>query len=468
MESIASPDDRPAPAWAVWVVGVLLVGYLTLGRSFAHLGFAPLYVAEVALLALVLARPGLFARWWLAPLVQPSLLSGVAWAVLVFGSYGTLQVLRGFTTPGLNSRIAAQCVVFNIYPIFFFVGCWAGTHHPDTLPRLLRLVAWAVGLYGVLFVLVLNRWEVPEEEIWSTEVRIFGQPSGGGVALLGILAFEPDLWRAWPLLVLNGFVFIALQMRALWLGFLACLPLWGLLANRLGQLVKLTAVVCLVLLVAALIDIRIPSPLTRGLKSEFSVRDLVARALAPISHEAAAQLSPAADDYENTFSWRTEWWRVIWRETHENDSRALFGLGYGYPLWELHPDMDLGDVQLRTPHSSFYFALGYTGWVGVVLFAVVQLTLLGLAWRAYGQTGQPFGLCCWVLYNVAAIGDTCFDTPHGAVPYYLLMGLSVSSLLAPLQPERPVAQALQVAAGPPNEGTFPGRVVEASGGKENG
>src|SRR5690606_39928801 len=42
----------------------------------------------------------------------------------------------------------------------------------------------------------------------------------------------------------------------------------------------------------------------------------------------------------------------------------------------------------RTPHSVFYYALGYTGWVGVILFAALQYAILAHLWRSYRLTGQ--------------------------------------------------------------------------------
>src|SRR4249919_3901257 len=52
-----------------------------------------------------------------------------------------------------------------------------------------------------------------------TEVPLFGQPYGSAVALLGLLAFEPQLGRAWHLIALNCIVMFWVQIRAEWVGF---------------------------------------------------------------------------------------------------------------------------------------------------------------------------------------------------------------------------------------------------------
>jgi len=46
---------------------------------------------------------------------------------------------------------------------------------------------------------------------------------------------------------------------------------------------------------------------------------------------------------------------------------GLGGHGYGFPLGDLVPYLE-GEF-IRTPHNEFFYALGYTGWIGVLLFA---------------------------------------------------------------------------------------------------
>jgi O-antigen ligase len=105
---------------------------------------------------------------------------------------------------------------------------------------------------------------------------------------------------------------------------------------------------------------------------------------------------------------------------------ALFGLGYGYPIWDLHPQGL--DFKLRTPHNAFVFALAHTGWIGVTLFAAIQLALGRLLWRAYRVSGQPFGLCVWIMLLVKGMFENFFETPFNAIPFYLITGLALGPL----------------------------------------
>ena len=81
-------------------------------------------------------------------------------------------------------------------------------------------------------------------------------------------------------------------------------------------------------------------------------------------------------------------------EAHAGSLRARLR----FPLVSLAPagGERLGEA-IRTPHSVFYYALGYTGWVGVVLFGVLQFAIVRLLWRSYRLTGQAAGLAWWVM-----------------------------------------------------------------------
>ena len=82
--------------------------------------------------------------------------------------------------------------------------------------------------------------------------------------------------------------------------------------------------------------------------------------------------------------------------------------------------------EIRTPHSVFFYALGYTGWVGVVLFGILQFAILRLLWRSYRLTRQPAGVVWWCTGIAMALFEASFDTPYKAIPFYLLIGFSIA------------------------------------------
>jgi hypothetical protein len=74
----------------------------------------------------------------------------------------------------------------------------------------------------------------------------------------------------------------------------------------------------------------------------------------------------------------------------------------------------------------FYFALGYTGWIGVILFFWFQ-ALLGLVLlRAAKSSGNSFGILLWAWMLTSSMFGNGFETPFGAIPYYLAVGMAAA------------------------------------------
>ena len=78
-----------------WVAAFLIIGYLTMGRSFAYLGVPPIFIGEIALAAFLALKPRVALGTWAASLVRSSPLSAFGLALLIFMAYGTWQVARG-------------------------------------------------------------------------------------------------------------------------------------------------------------------------------------------------------------------------------------------------------------------------------------------------------------------------------------------------------------------------------------
>jgi O-antigen ligase len=181
------------------------------------------------------------------------------------------------------------------------------------------------------------------------------------------------------------------------------------------------------MLVAWVTDFSVPAPTTRG--GEISTRALVGRVVAVVDVDAARQLTDEAEAYAGTVSWRSAWWSELWNMVHSQPTWALVGRGYGYPIWDLHPE-DLHDVPLHTPHNIFVYILAYTGWVGIAIFLALQGSVGLVQWRVFRLTGQPFGLCHWTLILVWSSFDSSLETPFVAIPSYLIAGLASAPILS--------------------------------------
>jgi hypothetical protein len=234
---------------------------------------------------------------------------------------------------------------------------------------------------------------------------------------------------------MNLIVLLGVQVRAEWVAFVAAISVWAILSRRIMQLFAFTMVVVLLLGVGLLFDIRLPGVSSRG--GEISVQGIVGRSVAIVSPSLAARfVDPSVfEAFGGTIQWREDWWHAIWLSINEGGTAMrFFGHGYGYPLASLS---NVG-TDIRTPHSIFFFALGYGGWCGVAVFFFFQMSLLYALYRAYLITGQPFGIVFWVYQLSVSQFGPYLESPTGAIPFFLIVGICIAPLF-----EDPETRALK-------------------------
>ncbi len=435
-ERKSSSPRAPVRANAYWtrVAAVLVMGYLCMGRSFAYLGLSwfSVYIGELALGLFLLFGPQTNRGRWLFVVQRVRRLRRLERLLVMLLAYGGFEALRGILE-GHSAFTSLRDTAFDYYPLFVLLGVWVGLENARLLRRLIRALAWINGCYGLAYVLFLSRlpWTMPGTATAASPVPLFSQPYGSAIALLGLLAFEPKPRRVWHLIALNGFVLLGVQVRAEWLGFGVGLLMLAWCTGRVKKMVAAGTVFVALLGLMYVTNMNLPSPKGRG--GEISVDYLVARAVAPLNKAAASNLASAkqAKFFAGTAEWRLAWWAAIWAKVHANLPSALLGLGYGYPIGNLNPAIERGTF-IQTPHSDFFYALVFSGWLGVVLFALVQFEVLRLLWRSYRITGQPFGLMCWAALLAASLFENFFEAPFGAIPFYLMVGMALAPAL--LQP----------------------------------
>ena len=402
-----------------WIAGFLLLGYLTMGRSFAYLGIPPIFIGEIVLAAFLLLKPRVALGTWAASLLRPSPLNGLGLALLAFMAYGLWQVGRGILggSPVVHTL---KFFTFNYYALYLFMGIWIGLHVPDFLPKLIRIIAWVNGIYGLIYIVALRDVAA---YIPGTDVPLFSAPVAQVVVILGLLCFERDLRAVWFVLLLNVVVTLVWQVRAEWAGLALGILAWGFFAGRFGRVVAIGMAGLAVLGMVELADVRLV-----GRNTEVSLSETLGRAIAPIDKDLAKKFSPYATYHAGTAEWREIWWDAIWRSVHSRPMTEAFGHGYGFPLITVAPkDAQKNNEDDRTPHSVFYYALGYTGWVGVALYGALQLAIVGLLWRSYRLGGTPAGLVFWVMAMVRVSFEEGFETPFKAIPFYLLWGMTMAA-----------------------------------------
>ena len=404
----------------------LLLGYFCFGRTFAYLGIPPwnLFIGEVVLVVLVLWGPTVGGKSWLQLATKLEVLKPLIRAFAILLAYGLLEAIRGVIV-GHPPLTALRDLAFNYYPLYLLVGLWAGLGAPAEISRNIRIFAWINGVYGALYILALSRleWTLPGVNDLVAPVQVFAAPAFSFVAILGLLGFEENLKRSWFLILLNSFVLIGMQFRTEWLALSVGILAWFILSPNRKLVFKPVAVVGALILVMFLTDFSIPSPSGRT-EEDLNVRQLVNRVTAPLRTDVSdlnvATGAAGADSQEATFVWRTVWWLAIWNSVHSSITNTLFGFGYGYGLGDLVPYLD-GEF-IRTPHNQFFYALGYTGWVGVFLFYWFQFELARLLVRTQNLTGKPIAIVLWLALTTYALAFPLNETPYGAIPFYLLTG----------------------------------------------
>jgi hypothetical protein len=410
------------------IILFLVVGYTTIGKSFAYLGIpgVKLFVGDFFLVAFLLFHTRSMVGPLIHGLIGKNATTATMWFLILFICYGVLQVARGLyiDNPLLPT---IEGFAFHAYALFFLVGWWSGASPPDWLPRAVRAIGYFNCIYAPLYFLFLNKLIVT---LPGTEVPVFGQPGGAALVIIGLLAFEKDLHRVWLPLCVNSFLLLAIQVRSQWVGIILALLVVGVLGRQYQRVALGGGLVAALLLIGFATDFRMDSPTGRG--GEISTREIIGRAIASVDSESAGEFTKNARTYAGTVSWRTNMWDSIWFSSNESTNSTLFGHAYGFDLADLVPY--LRGMNVRTPHNVFFFALVYDGWLGVCLFFGLQLALLQLLWRSYRTSGQTFGLAMWVVGIVGGLLGNVFETPFGAIPYYLLIGAAAAPLNVPAPP----------------------------------
>ena len=350
----------------------------------------------------------------------------VAWLLLASLSYGIFELVRGILL-GFPPLIAAENLVFNAYPIDPFLGIWLGSRRPELLLRFVQVFAICFCIYAPVYMLFLKKsaFTMPG----SDQVPVFGQPAGGGVIIVALLCLDPKPSRFWAPMAIAAAMLLAGQVRAEWAGMALALLIWGILSKKMTNVALVGAGIAILLALGSILDINLPSAQDRG--GNILSREIVARGLAVANPTLAADVtgSTYVGFYNGTITWRETWWRAIWTNSRQSYTNLLIGPGYGYLLKDLVTYLkDTGD--LRTPHNIFYYALGYSGWLGVLFFFSLQAACGALVWRAYKLTGQSFGVALWASTLLTAFFGNAFETPTGAIPCYLILGLIIGPTLS--------------------------------------
>ncbi|HLX61351.1 MAG TPA: O-antigen ligase family protein [Planctomycetota bacterium] len=476
--SIAQPPaPRPYPLRRAAAIAflLLLAGLLIFNRSFALIGFPPVYVSEMVLALALFATLFDFKTVFIEPLKHSRAMQCVA----LFMFYGIVRICFDAPSRGLD---AARDGVICLYAVAAFLGPWLLAAVPK-VSRVGGVEYFAEDrairrfhhfIFDVSYWAMLWAWVVYNTGWAPASIKVdflsmccavaYAVSIGIGiywVILLQKMRASPDIGKKLP----------RLRRRARWQGLFCaaislisgmlvlCLPTRALLpALLIPPLVSLAIIfakpgarkkVIFAILLMAIIG--------GGTAYYFFSRSLAARerieAIADPneSHFQTAEGQRAA----HSVKWRLTFWRRCIDETLHR--APLFGLGFGTNLTELlrgTPDWPMFEdsqnaakygSRNRHPHSAHVTVFARLGGLGLALWiALLALVFLrqwsalwnyrGILWlkglstpteltRFCDFPAETMLLSVWLIYLLAMSFGVVLENPFGGIWFWTITGL---------------------------------------------
>lgn len=445
-------------------LGILLLGYMFLGRGFAHVGVPPVYVGEVVLaLGVVATAVGLVSA---RPSRRPNV---VVWLLIAFMVLGGVRTVPYLGTYGVDALRDAVLWGYGAFALMLYVLV-----DRDIIRRAMRAYGWVVPAFAVWLPISWTLFRIVSADIdparpGEVVPLIFFKSGDMAVHIAGSVAFL--VFAAATGLVTRRFlVRMAIAVPLAWTALV------GWATNR-GSLVAIAIAVGLAILMGrrwrlwaplaagalvALVIFALPSPATQPGDGQAvaSATPTVGRVsptpratLAPtpvveptdppgrqvgigqVIENFLSIFVPSSDSgLSGTRAFRLAWWSEIVDYTVLGP-HFWGGKGFGVNLATDDGFQPTADQSLRAPHNSHMTALARMGVPGFVLWIALQGTfalLLLRATLAYRRVGDELlaAAGAWILvYWAAMMVNTSFDPylegPQGGIWFWTLFGVGM-------------------------------------------
>jgi hypothetical protein len=407
-------------------LGLLLIGYAFFGRSFAHIGVAPVYLGEVAL---VLASLVLLRHWR-----RVGSLGAIEILLLAFMVLGAVHTVRFLPRDGVDAL--RDGVLWGYAFVAFAVTALLRREHFGKIADVYGLLAPAFIIWVVAGRLLSQNPSLPT--IPGSDVSVISFKGGDmGVHLAGIAALVVVglFLRGRSFADLGSAILIPLWVIAI--AFNGSINRGGLFAAMVGWgavfLVRpsrrWTLGIVLAGLVLSLVALADPAIEAHN-RREISLDQIVAN----LSSTVLDTGDPLLD---GTKHFRLRWWNDIVDYTVFGPY-FLTGKGFGVNLADDDGYQIKRDRSLRAPHNSHLTVLARMGVPGFALWILVQLAFgIGLvrAYRAARRAGAVFWcrIDAWILaYWLAMLLNTSFDPylegPQGGIWFWAVIGMGLAAM----------------------------------------
>lgn len=417
------------------VLAVCLFGYTFLGKGFAYLGVAPLFVGEFVLLLGILAAA--FGGG-----VRPALRSPIVWLLLAYAAWGAIQTvpyLGTYKFDALRDAIIWGYGAFALLVSAFLLRLGATFAVPAAYGRWF----WWFGFWSAIAGVIYRIAEPSIPRVPGTDIPLLYVKFGDfAVQLAGLATFALlGLWKPhW-----QNHKYRAVLEWGWWMAWFAGVTI-SAAASRGGLLSIFIAVAtvlvlrprtrwwkpAIVFIVFALAFIGSNFELDVGQDRKVSAQQIIAN----IRSIGGGQSS--LSNLEETREWRLQWWTDIVDYTVRGPH---FWTGKGFGL-NLADDDGYGGTErgipTRSPHNMQMTVLARAGVPGLVFWVVLQLTFAASLLLAYFRARRDgeetwaridlWILAFWSAFMTNAAFDVYLEGPQGGIWFWSLVGFGIAAL----------------------------------------
>ena len=424
----AVPGRRRFDAPAAWITGLCLVlaGYALMGKGFAYLGVAPLFIGELLMLGGIMVT--LTCPAWRRLADIP-----VLWLLVMLMAWGLLRTL-----PYLGRYKAdalRDAVIFGYGTFTFLVAAWLIAR-----PALLGVLLDRYRRFVPVFLLVVPVLWLAQQLLhgqfpawpWANVAIIHLKAADilvhlAGMSALAIVGLDRRRSLLWPLLILLNAALCSVINRGGLVSFAAVVLIAFAFYPRSTWMRQTVIVGVLVVAALAIINPEIQTPNDRR---KISFEQLTTNVMSMVSDTNKG-------DLDGTKQWRLDWWGQIIGYTFDGP-HFWTGKGFGINLANDDGFQVFEDESLRSPHNGHLTILARAGVPGLALWAALQggfaLTLLGAIRRASrrGDTAWRavfvFILAYWAGFMVNASFDVFIEGPMGGIWFWSLIGVGTGAV----------------------------------------
>lgn len=419
--------------WAAYggLLAAVLAGYAFLGKGFAYVGLAPVFIGELALAAGLLALV-------LAGGLGRAFRSSGTWLIGLLGLWGLWRTIPYLGVHGIDAFRDAVLFGYGAFAILVFVR----VKDPLIVRRVLRGFSALAPLYliwlplaAVLMVAFSDALPeiapgvtIPYLKFGDLAVHLAGVGAFFGLGLAPSGSFlARRIWLSSGLLAM-GSGLIASQSRG---GLLSVLVAFAVVmaARPANRLWRILPVACAGIALALAIGVGMDS----GRKDRMlSLGQAVTNveSLIGVRHASGGNLS-------GTANWRLQWWEKIVDYTVFGPY-FWQGRGFGANLASIDGFVVDVDESLRSPHNghlSFLARAGVPGlvlWLGLIGWLGFSLLKRSIALRAVGEDAWSRVFIFVLAYGCAFLVNASFDVflegPQGGIFFWSLVGFAMSLL----------------------------------------